>query len=279
MKNLSLIYFLFSSFSLSALLFYGDSHKIDNAAAKYLMTYDEYSFKEKTIPYQFKIQKNTQKLYYFGANHSFDPKNIQFKKLKEFWQQFLQDTKGQPRMVLLEGGVFDLDIQMGEDQIIKRYCETGLLQLLAQQVKIKTECPEPPQKLITNLLLKRFTSKQVRYLYFARQVCLWNKFISKPRFEKYISERSFSLREMKKIHRQIFNQKFVCNDQMFFNLITDPVHTFFITNKIARQWDILRDIYIINVIRKHWKDGVSIFIGYGATHAIMQQKALVELLK
>ena len=74
-------------------------------------------------------------------------------------------------------------------------------------------------------------------------------------------------------------QRFIHNDQMFFNLITDPSHAFFVTNKIAQQWDILRDVYIVNVIRKHWHSGTSIFVGYGATHTIMQHKALVTLLK
>lgn len=50
-----------------------------------LMTYEEYKQTHVQTPYSFKIEKNGQRIYYFGSNHSTDLNNEQYEQLRKFW--------------------------------------------------------------------------------------------------------------------------------------------------------------------------------------------------
>ena len=292
MKKLSsflpLVLFLFTKI-LSAIVYVGDSPKIDLSSSKYLMTYPEYCSKKQTVPYIFTINNNDQVLHYFGARHSFDPSHSQFLKLKECWKTFLEQTKNKPRVVLVETRV-DKNIgrYKSESFVVYDKCESGFIQYLANKEKIMVDCPEPSSKLITDLLLNDFLPEEVQYLYFARVAYQWNQFLIKPIFENYISRFlaqgarrhnwNGSLGNIKRIHRKLFNTEFDAKDKSFFYNITNPTHTKTIINQASQRCTILRDVGIVNSILQYWKMGVNVFVVYGCTHAVMQEPALRKML-
>src|SRR3990167_4882333 len=54
-------------------------------------------------PFTFEIENEKQALFYFGANHSRNPKNRQYLILKEYWKRFLRITEGKDKIILIEG--------------------------------------------------------------------------------------------------------------------------------------------------------------------------------
>lgn len=285
-----LIFFLLFVKTLTAIIYVGDSPKIDLSASKYLMTYPEYCSNKNTSPYVFTINKHDQVLHYFGARHSFDPSHSQFLKLKKCWQSFLEQTKNKPRIVLVETRVDEnIGRYKSENLVVYDKCESGFIQYLANKEKITVDCPEPSSKLITDLLLNNFAQQEVQYLYFARIAYQWNQLLIKPVFEDYISRFlaqdvrrhnwNGSLGNIKLIHRKLFNTAFNPRNKNFFYNITNPTHTKTIINQVSQRCSILRDVGIVNSIAQYWRMGVNIFVVYGSTHAVMQEPALQKALK
>jgi hypothetical protein len=83
---------------------------------------------------------------------------------------------------------------------------------------------------------------------------------------------------MMRIHGRLFNTQFESRDKDFLSSILDPRLETSIINKISAFDDSgLRDNYILDEIDKYWKKGLSIFIIYGSSHAVMQEPVLRSL--
>jgi len=54
--------------------------------------YEEESKKYGASPFTFEIENEKQVLFYFGSNHSRDPKNRQYPILKNYWERFLKTS-------------------------------------------------------------------------------------------------------------------------------------------------------------------------------------------
>jgi hypothetical protein len=73
----------------------------------------------------------------------------------------------------------------------------------------------------------------------------------------------------------MFNTPFDPTDKVFLSSILDPRLETSIINRISAFDDSgLRDNYILDEIEKYWKKGLSIFIIYGHSHAVMQEPVL-----
>ena len=60
--------------------------------------YEQESLKHTGEYSTFEVRTGKQVLYYFGANHSRDPKNPQYPALKEYWQQYLKTTQDKEKI-------------------------------------------------------------------------------------------------------------------------------------------------------------------------------------
>ncbi len=255
-----------------------------------LMTYEEYSKTEHPIPYLFKIEKDNKHLFYFGEAHSFDPTNLQWVKLKEFWQEFIKVTEGKKRIVFTEGGL--RPVEENEEKAILEHGGMGLITFLASLENIEVFSPEPSDTFERNELLKSFSKDEVQYEYFARMVYQWGR-MQEPKSdfikymtgflekEKKVSEWTdfdFSIDNMRIIHQKLFGKGFNENDTEFFYSIVDPVKETSVINKIARSSSNIRDIYIVGKIKEYWNEGYSVFIQYGCSHVVMQEPLLKEVL-
>jgi hypothetical protein len=251
-----------------------------------LMTYEKYTKIKHKIPYFYKIKFGSQLLYYFGESHSFDPKRKQWKQVKKFWNEFLEDTKGKKRIVFLEGGNPPADTT--ERKSIVKYGGGGLVAYLAKKAGIKTVSAEPNEKYERSQLEKVFPREVIQYYYFARVVHQWGRYQdNRPDFEKYITRYlsgdkresgwrgfDFSLPAMKKIHKDLFKTEFDENDFGFFGDVSNPISQKTKVNKVSRTSGDIRDMHIIDIIKKYLKDGFNIFSIYGYTHVVMQEPVL-----
>lgn len=256
-----------------------------------LMSYDDYSKTRHGTPYTLSLNSGSNFLYYFGERHSFNPADEQWVEQKKFWQDFLQKTVNQKRIVFVEGGI--RPIEENEEQSILKHGGMGLATYLAHQENIETYSPEPSEKYEREELGKKFSKQEIQYYYFARIVHQWSrKQDPKPNFEQYISKYlegdrresgwtdfDFSLEAMKKIHANLFENSFDENDADFFYSIINPIVPKSIVNEVSRMSSDIRDKYIVDEITKYISNDYSIFAQYGCTHVIIQEPLLREILQ
>lgn len=87
------------------------------------------------------IEKHDQGFYYFGANHSRDPQNDQYSRLRNYWERFLEKTVDKDRVVFIEGGL--RGTRKSEEEAIHKGAEADLVTLWASRLNISLFCPEP----------------------------------------------------------------------------------------------------------------------------------------
>lgn len=259
-----------------------------------IMSYAAYAVVRHNMPYMFKIENDKKTLYYFGANHSCDPNDPQYPALEIFWQDFLEATQGQQRIVLVEGNIRGLAATK-EDAIMTAGGEGGYITFLAHQHNIPVVCPEPRKSKLIQGLLKEFSIEEVAYMEFAQAAVQASRYreIRGPMFdaETFITgslvdftrfftgcfyEHTFTLEGMKQIHRTLFSQDLNLLDRTFFSKITDPVAGHCVINAVCRMRSILRDEVIVKYIQRKLTANMCLFVVYGATHAVMQENALTN---
>ncbi len=236
----------------------------------------------------FEIENDNKILFYFGANHSRDPHNEQYPKLREYWNDFINKTKDLPRIVLIEGNL--RKVEAIEEDAIRNGSEGSLVTIWATNSKIPLACPDPLNGEVGEELLKQFPKDYIAYYYFISNVNGWNRFPDpKPEFSSYVSgyfmrekERTswtdfdFSLEHMKKIHRELFNEEF--NENTFFNT-DNPNRTDSVINEVARASSDIRDFRIASEIIRYWNEGKSIFTVFGNGHLILEEDAIRAALE
>lgn len=254
-----------------------------------ILTYEEYSKIRHNIPYTLSLKSGENFLHYFGERHLFNPLDPQWDELKTFWNDFLDKTKGQKRIVFTEGGI--RPVEASEEQAIVKHGGMGLATFLANQEKISTHSPEPDEKYERLELEKSFSKDIIQYYYFARVVLQWSKKNEpKPNFIEYINRYlasdkresgwdtyDFSLDNMKKIHKELFNQDFNEHDAQFFYDVSNPVVIKSVVNEVSAASSIIRDEYMISEIQSFIRKGYSIFAECGCSHVVMQEPELREL--
>jgi hypothetical protein len=256
-----------------------------------LMNWGEYAKLEHSLPYKFILENRDVSVFYFGERHSFDPNDEQWKEEELFWRDFLEKTKTKKRIVFVEGGIRKIEktAEMG----ILEQGGMGYVTYLASLEGIETFSPEPSEKHERDELEKRFSKEAIQYYYFARMVYQWGKKNDpKPNFTEYINsfleadkkesgwtEFNFSLENMLKIHEGLFKSRFSENDTDFFYKISNPVDNFSEINAVSEASSEVRDLFIVSEIERYIKEGYSIFLQYGASHAVVQEAVLRELFK
>jgi hypothetical protein len=254
-----------------------------------LIPLSEYYKIDHKIPYTYKIKKGEQCLYYFGSKHSYDPKNKQFNEIRDFFNDFLNQTIKETSIVFVEGG--ERPVASSEEKAILDGAEMNFVTYLASKADRNVTSPEIPDQERFELLHKHFPKEEIAYYCFIQVCWQWNNIEMKNDFKEYIQvflennkkksgwdDINFSYENMMNIHERLFNTAFDPSDKIFLNSIMDPRLETSIINKISAFDDSgLRDNYILDKISEHWKTGKSIFIIYGYIHAVMQEPVLRSL--
>ncbi len=246
-----------------------------------IMSYEEYATVKHGCPHMYTFLKPDQALFYFGANHSCDPENMQYSLLKYFWNEFLQCTQSKNCVVLIEGSLRGKHANE-HDAITQGGGEGGLLQFYAQQHGIPAICPEPSKEFLYEQLLQQFSAQEIVYLDFSHigmQFHRCRKVDPTLEFESFYQtyKRSLSLDTITEIHAQLFDTPFDMHDEKFFYNNSNPVGQKNRINVIARANSRMRDEAIVACITDLIKQGKNIFIAYGVTHAVMQKAAIRSL--
>lgn len=264
--------------------------------ASSIMSYEEYATVQHETPYLFKLEKNKQHLFYFGANHSCDPNDPQYLALETYWQEFLDKTEGQPRIVFVEGNTRKLTTNK-EDAITTAGGEGGYITFLAHQANVPVVCPEPQKYQLVRELLKEFSIEEILYRDFAQsalQACRYRQARGTSfDHEAFIADRladfsyfftlrfyarTFTIDTIHEVHHKHFDHELDLFDETFFARIINPATQYSIINNICRKASMLRDRAIVDYIQDEIANHKNIFVVYGATHAVMQEEAITNVM-
>ncbi|MES3004665.1 MAG: hypothetical protein V4690_00975 [Patescibacteria group bacterium] len=257
---------------------------------KLILTSEEYKKVRFTTPYILEISNEKQELVYLGVQHSTDIQNPQFETIEKHWRDFIKDKTTSECVVVIESGLLSTNL-VKEDAVIKQG-ESGLTVFLAQESGVEVLCFEPNRIEVMQSLLSKFSKEALFYHHVAQMLLQWNRYVNKPEFNSYIDkviqndktrtgwdDLDFSFDNIQKIHKSIFQNDIDINDKDFFNKIVNPHLDFSVINKISKSYTDIREVKIVEGIHEQWNLGKSIFVVYGCGHAIVQERALRELLK
>lgn len=87
-----------------------------------------------------------------------------------------------------------------------------------------------------------------------------------------------TLRTIKDIHASLFTQPFNLYDKNFFYRITNPAIKDTRINLMCRKSSIFRDTHIVRYIETLLRAGKNVFVVFGSTHALMQEKTIRALI-
>jgi len=90
----------------------------------------------------------------------------------------------------------------------------------------------------------------------------------------------FTVANLTKIHKKIFDATFKKDDKDFFYNAINPTTNKSVINEISRFEDSgFRDHYILSEIEKYWHKGLSLFVIYGTSHAVMHEVAIRDMVQ
>ena len=254
------------------------------------MTVEEYNKTRHKTPYVFSLNSGKQFLFYFGCEHTRDSQNEQFSRIESFWSDFLNKTNKQNCLVFIESVPLP-KITEGQEEIIKEYGERGFMVWLAEKEKIPLHHPEIPIGEEAEMLAKSFPEKLVIYFYFIRSVQSWIKGNALDDFEAVLERAanacrqriswedvSCSVEDMKKIHGEIFGESLSLKNRKNIDRAPVPIYHDSVINEIARKSSYIRNVRVLEEIEKFWGEGKNLFILYGASHAVMQERAVRSII-
>lgn len=258
-----------------------------------LMSYDEYSKIKHKTPYFYIFRSRNQSLYYFGANHSCDPNHPQFNLLMEKWKEFVIETDGEKKAVIIESRELSKKWTTLKEFIVERG-EVGAGTYLADESGSLLVFGEPEEGEIVNYLLnKKFSKEEILLFFESIAIKFWhtNKSKINKSMQEFLSNHTSKYRKLlnwpdliisvdliNSIYKNIFNQELNIDDEKIFSQITNPAVITSRINELSRSQSRYRNECILDKIEKYWLEGYNIFIIYGAGHSVMQEKAIRSLV-
>lgn len=252
-----------------------DQEPLSERIASLLYTYESPEYRERArIPnYRWGIDTATQRLRYFGANHSRDSENPQYPLLREYWESFLDGVDPATAAVAVEGGV--RRVRSTEEEAIRMDSEAGLITLLASQADIPCFSPEPDQDAERQFLEERFPKNLADYYYQMRMVAQWNRIPGeRPELESYVGRIGDRFRVT---HTTLTGRTFDPHDADLLYRLSDPTRKDNPLQEMLKTKAVYRDTCIVENLVATWREGKSLFVPYGGAHAILQERALRTL--
>jgi hypothetical protein len=273
-----------------------------------LMTAEEYSKLEHSTPYLYELKGREKELLYFGAYHSRNPEDGIFKDIENKFDEVTPD------LVLIEGmsnihqkreSFEKNEMGLGDDEdairkkIIDVAGESGFALYLAIKKGIDCESPEPEDADMYNALLEQGFSKED---IFAEQIFLvlpqYHRQTEQKGFKEYTEPFIDSFKKatnwedfdysyehvLEAAQRAIGKNIDVENDKQSLGYV-DPIpwdnkkDAQTVMNKIARATSQYRDKFMVSEIARALQSYKKVFVVFGASHAVMQEPALRELIR
>lgn len=258
-----------------------------------LMSYDDYLKVKHKTPYFYIFRSRNQSLYYFGANHSRNSNHPQFNLLMEKWKEFVIETDGKKKAVIIEARELSKKWTTLKESIVERG-EVGAGTYLAGESGSLLVFGEPEDSEIVNYLLdKKFSKEEILLFFESIAIKFWhnNKNKINKSMQEFLSNHTNKYRKLlnwpdliisveliDSVYKNIFNQELNIDDEKIFSQITTPVTISSSINELSRSQSVYRNEYILDQIEKYWQDDYNIFIIYGAGHAAMQEPVIRSLV-
>lgn len=264
------------------------------------MTAEEYAAIEHPLPYVVRVEKEHKRVVFFGSPHTRDRHDP---VLKEIEREFLAEN---PDMVFIEGmGAMASAPETREkfrersiDEAVATVGEPGFTYKLAVDHDVPVESPEPRTKdQIQHLLDKGFSKEEVFALRFMSALYQYRLVEGKP-FKEYIAPYlenfarasgwegfDYSLEHARNIAEKIIGEEIDLTDPGRYQGAADPItrpeqeHKETALNRASREETLFRDQYMIGRIAAVLEDHDRLFIVYGASHAVMDERAVRGLLR
>lgn len=232
-----------------------------------------------SYPRFYKLKFNNQVLYTLGVTHSNNPQNLQFKKIEEYWQEFLNDVQAKESIVFVEGG--DWPIEKSARKAITTWGESGYVAYLAHNSKIEWISPEPDRFEEMKQLNKKFSKEDILYYYFIRMALQWSRVKSDMDLANYTNMQQYielqgwedcdvSVEHYQQEHIKKYGHELDLDDRP--NCLFDH-HYYQVEDESVR----IRDKSILKWIKDYLKLDRNIFLVYGATHTQNLRPTLVKL--
>ncbi len=253
-----------------------------------LMTFEEYKRVEHPAPYVVRLaHRGGGELIFFGSRHSFDPAHPQFARLVGLWEEF------RPTLAFWEGGG-PLEVGADRDEVIRRAGEPGLVRYLAARDGVRARSPEPDAGDEAALLVERFSAEEVKLFYVLRQV---SQYVGYEGRELPVTLEEQVLSDLLAIGSQPGLAGPPTNLEEVGALAREhlpdladwrevPLSYFWpgleagrqFTNDVALALSAFRDEHIMAEIVEAVSAGERLFAVFGASHAVMQERALRHAL-
>jgi hypothetical protein len=245
-----------------------------------IMTFDEYAKVRHGYPYIVELQIGKGALLYFGAQHTFDPKDAHIAEIEKRWKEF------RPTVAYNEGG--DPSVSKTVEETVSRSGEAGLVRFFAVRNKISAFSLEPSRADEAAMLLKTYTPEQVKVFYALRPVSQFRKRKNDETIEAFMTNvlgflsripalegAPNSIAELEKsclwLSPQLKDWRTV--EQSWF----DPVASHAYTNQISRLSGEFRDLHMVKLLIDEVKQGKRVFAVVGGSHVVKQERTLKAL--
>lgn len=250
-----------------------------------IMTYEEYGRIRHKQPYILNLKSGQGRLLYFGVKHVNNLNDPQIAEIEKRWAKF------RPTLILSESGV--RPVESSREKAIERYGEAGLLSFLAAQHNIPIKSIDPPrlEEIAYLLNTKRWTVEQIKLFFILRRVAENSKSPKPQPVDAFVQEglKAFStvsglqgfpttLAEFEESVKRVLPS--VGDWRQVQTAVFDPNPSLGnYTNDVAYTSSQYRDKYMIKLIAKEVKKGERVFAVVGASHVVMQERAIKKALK
>ena len=248
--------------------------------AQPVMSMEDYSMSGGHLrPYIYRLKNGRGEVYVLGIDHTTDPEDRQIDSVERAWEEF------QPDVLLVEGRLGFLF--GGLQDPVKNYGEGGKAVSLAKRDDVKFYTWEPQKQDEVNMMLQKYTTKEVAMFYSLRPY-LSNFRFGKPEdpdatLQSYIDSRTdyeglrgeiTSVAEIDSIWATDFPQEKDWRDS------TDEYGwPQGYLSEMAAYSNELRNIHMINAILDLVEGGNKVFITMGSSHAYRIEEALKAEMK
>jgi hypothetical protein len=248
------------------------------------MSWQEYSRRSYTWPYLMNIYTpDGGSLIYFGERHSNDPSDQQFAEVEYLWKEF------KPDIAFNEGG--NPPVEATRDLAISTYGGPGLVRFLAARDKIPVRSLDPTRSEETAVLRRKHSAEQIKLFFALRQMVEYHRIIGgADSYEDHLQKtlnilnsvpgldvQPKSISEVESTFQRVFPGQGSYRDSKpsWF----DPTLSETVFNTMARTSSDFRNGYMVELICRTVNERKRLFAVVGASHVVMQEEAIREILK
>jgi hypothetical protein len=252
---------------------------------KRLLSFGQYQRRVKGKPpfTAYRLACGAQTLTFCGVRHSTDPADVQFIAIEILFDGFFTRLGPAGRgVVVVEGGVPQIDGRTNRNAIISRFGERGRATALARRHDIFIRSGEPQPETIYRKQVRRFGATKVQLAYLARRIGLWQRrkrpcdldtFMARSRLLQKLNIR-YDRADFVKKYEKTMREKPDFEDPHYFARITNPAGRATVLNTVLARDTALRDIHLVALLGDLSARYKHVFVVFGVSHAVMIRSAL-----